>query len=111
MLTLPKDYVVFINMWGRSRGHDEIIYNDTNFRTDIRISKKFFQNKLNVGVAFNDIFGSSRQKWDAQAGDVHFYKWNGNDSRGIYVQAAYTFNAARSKYRGEGAAKEELNRL
>ena len=98
-------------MWGRSRGHDEIIYNDTNFRTDIRVSKKLFQNKLNVGVAFNDIFGSSRQKWDAQAGDVHFFKWNGNDSQGIYVQAAYTFNAARSKYRGEGAAKEELKRL
>lgn len=111
MITLPYDYLLFVNMWGNTRGHNDITYTDTSFRTDVWLNKKFLKNQLNVSVAFTDIFRSNREKWDTRVGDVYFYKWNRSDSRGVYLQATYTFNTTRSKYKGGQAATDEINRL
>lgn len=40
-----------------------------------------------------------------------FSRWNYSDRRQVRLTVTYRFNATRSKYKGTGAAKEEINRL
>lgn len=109
--TLPHNYILMINLWGNTPGNSDLIYTHNNFRTDVRLNRKFFNDALNVTVAFTDIFYTDRERWESHQSNVSFWKWNSRDSRGVYLQATYTFNPARNTYKGQGAAGSELNRL
>lgn len=98
-------------MRGNLQGESDISFVKSAFRTDIRLNKRFFDNKLNVTLAANDIFATDLERWSLYLNKVDMNKWNDSDSRGVYLQATYTFNATRSKYKGQGAANEERNRL
>lgn len=110
-LTLPRNYILMVNLRGNRPGHSDLISADTNFRTDVRLNKKFLNDALNVTVAFTDIFNTEREQWRLFHDNVSFWKWNSRDSRGVYLQVTYTFNPARNMYKGQGAAGSELDRL
>ncbi|WP_019538037.1 outer membrane beta-barrel family protein [Proteiniphilum acetatigenes] len=109
--TLPHNYILMVNLLGNRPGNTDLISAHSNFRTDIRLNKKIFNDALNMTVAFTDVFNTEREQWELFLDNVSFWKWNNRDSRGVYLQLTYTFNPARNAYKGQGAAGSELDRL
>ena len=111
ILQLPNDYLITMNMEGNLTGENMASTFYSAFKANFRINKRFLNKKLNVSLGVTDIFATNLERWRMVIGNVNVYKWNDRDNRGVYLQATYTFNTARSKYKGQGAANEERNRL
>lgn len=109
--TLSHNYILMVNLWGNTPGNSDLVSARHNFRTDVRVNKKFLKDALNVTVAFTDVFNTEREKWELFQDNVSFWKWNNRDTRGVYLQVTYTFNPTRNTYKGQGAAGSELDRL
>lgn len=64
-----------------------------------------------VGFAANDIFHTRNQSWWMNVKDVSLYKDSDGDTRRLMLTVSYIFNPKKSKYKGEGAANDEMKRL
>lgn len=111
LFELPGKYLLSVNVWGTLKGHSDVTFNRPVFSTDLKLNKSFFANTLDVTFHITDIFATGREKWSMQTGTVYYDKWNDANRRGASLQVTYKFNATRSKYKGQGAAGSELNRL
>lgn len=111
MIRLPKDFQLALNIRGNLQGNSDISIYKPAFRTDIKLSKNFYDNKLSVVLNATDIFATDLERWSMNAGTVYFDKWNDRDSRGLNLQLTYRFNTSKTKYKGEGTSNSEINRL
>lgn len=111
LFQLPGEYLFSVNMWGKLKGHSDVTFNRSVFSVDLKLNKSFLAQTLDVTLNITDIFATSREKWSMQTGKIFYDKWNDGNRRGVSLQIAYKFNASRSKYKGQGAAGSELNRL
>ena len=57
------------------------------------------------------IFHTRNQSWWMNVKDVSLYKDSDADTRRLMLAVSYTFNPKKSKYKGEGAANDEMKRL
>lgn len=57
------------------------------------------------------IFPTRNQSWWMNVKDVSLYKDSDADTRRLMLTVSYTFNPKKSKYKGEGAANDEMKRL
>ncbi len=67
--------------------------------------------KLIPPTGVQDIFHTDREVWNLDTNGVYSSKWRKSDSRCVLLTLQYSFNSARSKYRGTGAGNDEKNRL
>lgn len=111
IIQLPKDFMLTANIRGNLQGESDVSVIRPTLRTEVKLNKQLLDKKLNLTFAVSDVFGTDLQRWSMLTESMYFYKWNDKDSRSVYLQATYTFNATRSKYKGQGAANEERNRL
>ena len=78
---------------------------------DVSVVKSFLKDQLRVSMDVKDIFASRRNSFTMYGTSIVFDKWNYSDSRMLRLTVSYRFNTTRSKYRGTGAANDELERL
>lgn len=109
LMTLPGNWMITCNLDGTSAFHYQNSYQFSRFNTDISVRKDIGAWQLMCGV--NDLFNTSRSRWKREGNGVYFYKWLNVHDHGFYVRATYTFNPAKSKYKGGQAGQSELNRL
>ena len=109
LITLPRNWMITCNLDGTSAFHYQNSYQYSNFNTDISVRKDIGAWQLMCGV--NDLFNTSRSRWKREGNGVYFYKWLNVHDHGFYVRATYTFNPAKSKYKGGQAGQSEMNRL
>jgi len=64
-----------------------------------------------VALSIEDIFHTSRERWTVKAPDIEATKWLKGDTQCFTLTLRYSFNTARSKYKGKGAGNSEINRL
>lgn len=107
---LPKNFQLILNLRGNLQGNYDIPIYKPAFRTDIKLSKSIFDNKLSIILSATDIFATDLERWYLNTGTVFFEKWNDRDSKGLNLQLTYKFNSSRAKYKGQGASNE-INRL
>lgn len=100
-----------IDMDFHTCGHQSRMYMKESGGVNASINKTFMNDRLNVNIRVNDIFASQRNNLMIYGDHMVFDKWNYSDSRSLRVTLRYSFNSTRSKYRGTGAANEELRRL
>lgn len=110
IILLPQDYQLTLNMRGNLQGNYDLSNSKSRFRTDIKLSKNFFDDKLSFVLSATDIFATDLERWSMYTNNVYFDKWNDSDNRGINLQITYKFNTTRNKYKGQGATNE-INRL
>lgn len=78
---------------------------------NIGVRKSFLKNQLTVSVQGNDLLDTYRYKGYIVT-KVSRSNYNTvYDTRKVMLSATYRFNATRSKYKGTGAANDELRRL
>ena len=100
-----------LTLFYRSKGNRSIMLMKPNQGVNISLNKTFMNDRMNVNLRVNDIFASQRSSYIIYGDCMQFDKWNYSDTRNVRLTVSYKFNSTRSKYRGTGAANEELNRL
>lgn len=111
IIQLPKSIKVVANISGTMQGESDLSLNKSVFRTDLRISKLFLHDQLNVMVGANDVFATDLERWSMTSGHLYSYKWDDGDNRSLYLKVTYSFNTTRSKYKGEGVNNSEIDRF
>jgi hypothetical protein len=109
LITLPGNWMITCNLDGTSAFHYQNSYQLSRFNTDISVRKNLGGWQLTCGI--NDLFNTSRSRWEREGNGVYFNKWLNVHDHGFYVRATYTFNPVKSKYKGGQAGQSELNRL
>ncbi len=94
------------------KGHMTNLYNDRNsFIVNLGITKTFLDDRLSIALKGFDIFNEQKRKFLVYNGQMDLHVFQTRDSREILLTIRYKFNAAKSKYRGKGAGKSEIERL
>lgn len=109
-IRLPKEFQLALNMEGNLRGNSDVSIYKPAFRTDVKLSKNFYDNRLSVVLNASDIFAADLERWSMNTDIIHYNKWNDGDNRGFSLQLTYRFNSSKTKYKGQGATNE-INRL
>lgn len=93
-------------------GHYQNIYLDYHQTAlDISIVKTFFNDRLSIKLAGEDLLDRSRDGNRVYNQQVQLYQGNYYDRRRFVATIRYKFNATRSKYKGTGAGNAEKSRL
>lgn len=103
----------YLNLNGNfsTRGNNGITVLKPSGGMDVSLYKAFMKDRLNLNLQCSDIFASQRNSFFVYGTSMTFDKWNYSDTRRIRLTVRYKFNVARSKYKGTGAAPEEMRRL
>ncbi|WP_321480162.1 TonB-dependent receptor domain-containing protein [uncultured Bacteroides sp.] len=110
-LTLPKDFTVSVDYMYNNGGSIGIYkykpYSSFNFG----VQKSCFNDKLNIGFNVNDIFRTMVYKYDSRLDNIHFHQKEDQDEQNFSFSIVYRLNKIKSKYRGSGAAQDDIKRL
>ncbi|GAB6976184.1 TonB-dependent receptor family protein [Prevotella falsenii] len=110
LFSFPKSYTVTLNFSGYTAGNDGLLYYKQNFTASASFIKNFPFGLL-VALSMEDIFHTSRERWTIKAPNVEATKWLKGDTQSFTLTVRYSFNTARSKYKGKGAGNSEINRF
>ena len=111
MLRFPKGFMAVLNIEGNSYGDMDLCTVKDAFQLDLSIRKSLLNDRLRLTVGAQDLLNNRRERWSMRINDASISKWNNTDTRSVYVNAVYRFNSAKSKYKGDNASGNEMNRL
>ena len=101
-----------LNFRYQGPGHYQNIYLDYHQAVlNISIVKTFFNDRLSIKLAGEDLFDRSRDGNLVYNHQVKLWQGNYYDRRRFVATIRYKFNTTRSKYKGTGAGNAEKNRL
>ena len=109
LLSLPKNWTIIFNLNGSSASRNQFSNIKPQFETSLSVRKDVGKWQLTAGAS--DLFNTVRERWSMDTNGVYFNKWNNPHSQGVYLRAVYTFNPAKSKYKGGQAGQSEMQRL
>ena len=93
-------------------GHYQNVYLDYHQAVlNVSIVKTFFNDRLSIKLAGEDLFDRSRDGNLVYNHQVKLWQGNYYDRRRFVATVRYKFNTTRSKYKGTGAGNAEKNRL
>ncbi len=93
-------------------GHYQNIYLDYHQTVlDVSIVKTFFNDRLSIKLAGEDLFDRSRDGNLVYNHQVKLWQGNYHHRRRFVATIRYKFNTTRSKYKGTGAGNDEKSRL
>ena len=108
---LPYSLVLSCNYLYFSDTYTSNVETKSYQQVNIGLRKSFFQNRLSMNLTVNDIFNQSKIKSNMQ---LHDFNWNverNYETRYVQLTLSYQFNNYGKKYRGENAAKDDINRF
>ena len=111
-LSLPKGFLLTLDMNYQGKGHVQNIYLTENvFRVNAGITKSFFKDQLSIAVKGHDLFKGKKDGNLLYDSQMELYQLNRYDSREFELTVRYKFNSTKNKYKGTGAGEAEINRL
>lgn len=112
MISLPKGFLITLNARFQTKGDMHTSrFGTTWFSLDASVSKSLLSKSLQLKLAVTDIFNTRNNNWTMNTCGVFVNKQQTYDHRGLSVSLTYNFQPRKSKYKGEDAAKTEMNRL
>ena len=95
-----------------SKGHTEDKYYQSNFcMIDMYVSKSFLSGALKVELGVSDLTDSHRRDIKTLLSQGFMEDYDTYDTKEFYIQIQYSFNPAKSKYKGTGAGNDEKERM
>ena len=112
VISFPDDWLFTVDFQTLSKGNQLNSYL-TKYRTQLNVgvSKDFFDKRLNVKLAANDVFKGWNNNFVLYSNQFLFDKKQYAPSRFVYLQLRYRLNVTGSKYKGTGAGNAEKGRL
>lgn len=109
--SLPKGYILSLTGDYHTAGSSGNVQIFSSGSLDVGLRKNFLNDRLIVNLKGSDLLHTYRAGGIRYSPScVHLYKDTYN-SRKIELSVMFRFNASASKYKGGGAANEEMNRL
>jgi len=110
-LRLPRGFIFTLNGDYRSEGHYSNIRLKQSGGLDAGLRNSLFNKALDINLQAYDIFKTQRNSFVVYGEVKTFDKWNYADTRQIRLTATWRFNVSGNKYKGTGAAEDEMNRF
>ena len=108
---LPYDFVLSVSGEYQSDGNYADEQRGGYGMLNISVRKSFLKNQLTISLQGDDLLDTYRYKGYVVT-KVSRSNYNTvYDMRKVMLSVTYRFNASRSKYKGTGAANDELRRL
>lgn len=111
VFTLPHNWLLGADLWIYSAANSQNCYIKPTQQFSLSIRKSFFKDNLILQLKAVDILDKATDKVTIYSGDIQTYMYNYHEPRNINFTLRYTFNKARSKYKGTGAGKAEKRRM
>lgn len=111
VFTFPHNWQLGADLWFYSAANSQNCYIKPTQQINLSIRKSFFNDNLVLQVKAVDILDRATDKVTIYSGDIQTYMYNHHEPRNITFTVRYTFNNARSKYKGTGAGKSEKKRM
>ena len=109
---LPKGWNLTVNMSGQGRGDMHTNrFGTTWFTMDASIGKTLLNKALTLKLSATDIFNTANNDWTMNTFGIFVNKRQKYDRRGVSLNITWQFNPIKSKYKGNAASLQELNRL
>lgn len=110
--SLPKDFLLSLDFTWQGKGNTDNYYLDKDlYICGVSIRKSFLKDALSIEAKGSDLFHGLVYRGQIYVGNSYFFPNNSNDSREFVLTLRYKFNTTRNKYKGTGAANDELRRL
>lgn len=111
-LSLPWDLLMGLDVQVSSKGDSKNVrMMRTKSNVDLSLRKSFLNETWSVELRGSDLFHQAKNHTLLRSGAYSIEQHNQYDSREFSITVRYKFNATKSKYKGAGAANEELKRL
>lgn len=111
VLSLPHDWQIGADFWFYSAANSQNCFIKPTQQISLSVRKSFFNDNLILQLKAVDILDRATDKVTIYSGDIQTYMYNHHEPRNITFTVRYTFNKARSKYKGTGAGKSEKRRM
>ena len=111
VFTLPNNWQIGADLWFYSAANSQNCYIKPTQQISLSVRKSFFNDNLILQLKAVDILDKATDKVTIYSGDIQTYMYNHHEPRNITFTIRYTFNKARSKYKGTGAGKAEKRRM
>ncbi|MFI3268121.1 MAG: outer membrane beta-barrel family protein [Rikenellaceae bacterium] len=109
---LPNDFMVNLDFAFQSKGCYQAGYcNKATYNLGFGISKHFFNKALQVKLGVSDILNSAGNFASLTLPKVTLKQSQKYDSRVASINIRYNFNSAKSKYKGNSAGQDAMNRF
>ena len=108
LLILPKSWFIVLNLNGNLRGNADTYMSQSSFKMNMAVQKnmKNWWVKLSASNIFN-----AKEKGYSQYAKAYTSHYVDYRQPTVSLTVSYSFNPAKSKYKGQTAGQSEINRL
>lgn len=111
-IALPRGFLLTLNAAGQTSGDMHTNrFGASWFTLNASVGKTLFNKSLQLKLSATDILNTRNNDWTMNTCGIYVDKRQTYDSRGITLSLTYRLHPRKSKYKGEDAAKAEMNRL
>ena len=108
LLVLPKKWFVVLNANGHLRGNADTYMSKSSFKIDMAVQK----NMKNWWIKLSALnITNAKEKGYSQYVKTYISHYVDNRHPTVCLTVSYSFNPAKSKYKGQTAGQSELNRM
>lgn len=111
VITLPQNWQLGADLYLYSSANSKNCYVKATQQLSFSVRKSFFNESLILQLRAIDVLDRGSDKVTIYSGDIQNYMYNHHEPRNIVFSVRYVFNKARSKYKGEGAGRNEKRRM
>ncbi len=108
---LPYDIWLNVDCSARTSGNGDNVYIKSQWNCDVGLYKSFSDDRWSVKLQLNDVFNTYRQEFTSYDALTTMKVSKIYDTRDLSLTLRYNFNAARSRFKGQGVAKSEKDRF
>ncbi len=111
IITLPQNWQLGADLYLYSSANSRNSYVKATQQLSFSVIKSFFNESLILQLRAIDVLDRGSDKVTIYSVDIQNYMYNHHQPRNIVLSVRYVLNKARSKYKGEGAGKNEKRRM
>ena len=108
LVVLPRQWYIVLNASGSLKGHSNTYMAHSSINVGMSIQKNM--KNLWVKLAASNLFNAKEKGYSEYKG-IYTSHWVDNRQPNISLTISYSFNPAKSKYKGKTAGEDELRRL
>lgn len=110
-ITLPGDVILSADIDYMSEGDNGVQRIGEKWGMDLGLRRSFMKKALMVNLRVQDVFKTRDNYFKRYSVTTIQESWSKWSTRAVTLTLSYTFNKTKSKYKGKGAAMDDLQRL
>lgn len=110
-ITLPGSVILSADIDYMSEGDNGVRQIGEKWGVDLGLRRSFMKKALWVNLRIQDVFKTRENFFKQYSVTTIQESWSKWNTRAIILTLSYTFNKTKSKYKGKGAAMDDLQRL